>query len=86
MPAKRNIKMANINIGLYDGEFQACYECVGEDRCKLAMFFTDPPAADDECAKKHQGGSCLHPLMIRPALEALRDKITEELKQFETGE
>lgn len=85
MPAKRTIKMANLNAGLYDGEFQACYDCVGEDRCKLAMFYTDPPSENEDCSNKHSG-NCLHPQMARNALIALRDRITEELKQFEVDE
>lgn len=84
MPAKKVIKVdrANVNCGLYDGEWQACFDCVGEERCKRALFYTDPPQADDEGVKKQRGG-CFHPVMCRAALEALRDRITEELKQFE---
>ena len=85
MPAKRNIKMANLNAGLYDGEFQASYDCVGENRCKWALFYCQPPAPEDECTKK-QGCQCNHPMAQKAALIALRDRITVELEQYEIAE
>jgi len=85
MPAKKRIDLANITAGLYDGDFSASYDCIEQDRCKLAMFFVSPPEPEDECLKKH-GCQCTHPMAARNALIALRDRITEELEQYELPE
>jgi hypothetical protein len=85
MPAKRNIEMANITAGLYDGSFSVSYDCVEQDKCKWAMFFCMPPDPDDDCLKK-QGCQCNHPMAARNALIALRDRITVELEQYEIPE
>jgi DNA-directed RNA polymerase subunit L len=75
-------RTANINATLYDGDFFAGYDCVGE-HCTLARFYVEPPAEDDECVFVRNGGGCTHPHAQRAALEALREAITAELKQFE---
>jgi hypothetical protein len=78
--AKR--KGTNISASLYDGDFSAGYDCVGE-RCALGQFYVEPPGEDDECIFIKNGGSCTYPHAQRAALEALREAITKELKQFE---
>lgn len=78
----KNVKMANVNATLYDGDFTVCYDCVGEERCKLAIYYVEPPTDDDECTKR-RSCNCVHPWMVKSALEALRDRLNQELKQFE---
>jgi len=85
MPAKRNIETANITAGLYDGSFSVSYDCVDQDKCKLALFFVTPPDPDDDCVKK-QSCQCTHPIAARNALIALRDRITVELEQYKIEE
>lgn len=84
MAAKKvtKFKAANVSAMVYDGEFSVSYDCVGENQCSLAIFFCDPHNDDDECTKK-RGLQCAHPRAVRSALEILRDKISDELKQFD---
>lgn len=78
-------KIINAGVSFYDGEYQVSFDCIGEKRCAHAMFFCEPPDVDDECAKKRQC-SCTHPGAQRATLTAIRDRITEDLKQYEFPE
>jgi hypothetical protein len=82
---KKNTQTANINATLYDGEFQVGYDCVGVEICRFALCEIMPPTGDNECAFRAYG-SCKNPPAQQTALEALRNKITRELKKFEDNE
>jgi hypothetical protein len=84
MAAKKakKIKEANVNAGLYEGEWQVCFDCVGTSKCAHARFYTEPPDPDAECAFARHGG-CTHAPARKAALEQLRERITEELKEYE---
>lgn len=48
MAAKKakKINEANVNAGLYEGEWQVCFDCVGTSKCAHARFYTEPPDPD----------------------------------------
>ena len=84
--AKQKLKAANISASIsasmYDGDGVLSFDCVGSDRCALAMFDVQPPEPDAECVMR-RGFECAHRPAQIAALRELRDRITEELKQYE---
>lgn len=85
MKRKRTGSDAHVSASLYGGDFDINFECPGEDKCRQAMFYTDPPEADAECVKR-RGFACTHPHAIRAALGDLRKKIDEKLKEYGNDE
>lgn len=74
-------KYPNINVNLYEGEFQWGCECIGETRCQFALCEIMPPTGDDECAFRDYG-NCRNDGAQQKALEALHVKIKKQLKEM----
>ena len=74
-------KAPNVSVALYDGDFQATFDCPG--RCKQARFYVEPPEESDECSYRSSGGSCGWPIAQRLALLAVRERIDAELAKIE---
>lgn len=82
MPARKATKTANVCAMFYEGEFQLNFDCVGVEVCRFALCHIMPPDGSEECTYRNNG-SCVLPHAQSAALEALKNRITKELKQFE---
>ena len=85
MPAKKRTvknKAANVNVTLYEGSFDVCFDCVGTDKCAHARFHLEPPDPEDECAFVHHGG-CTHAPARKAALKLISEKIAEALEEYD---
>ena len=71
---------ANANISLYDGQWQATFDCPG--RCRHSSFYVDPPEEEDQCSSRSPGGDCSWPPAHRDALLAIRDRLGDELEKL----
>lgn len=76
---KKANKTANVSASFYDGDFQIAFDCVGVDKCRFALCSEMPPDGSEECFFREYG-SCKCPPAQYVALEALRNRITKELK------
>lgn len=74
--------MANVTTSLFDGEFIASYDCIGEAQCRFATYYVEPPGEGDECIASTGGGNCRNVLAARSALAALQGRIAEELRRL----
>ena len=85
MAKKKATKTANVNVTLYDGEFQVGFDCVGVEICRYALCSEMPPDGNEECFFREYG-SCKSPVAQQTALETLNNRIKKELKQYEAEE
>lgn len=74
----KRAKHPNVMVTIYDGHFDAIFECPGE-LCKFAKFYVDPPEPDDECAYCTTGQNCAWP-PARDAAIAATIKILQDAK------
>lgn len=79
--SRRATKPANISVTLYDGDFEIYFDCAGVDACKFALCATMPPTGDDDCCYQNTG-SCRFVPAQEAALQALKKRITKELKKL----
>jgi hypothetical protein len=82
MTTKKATETANINVSLYDGEFQVGFDCVGVELCQFALCEMMPPDGNEECFFREYG-SCRFPAAQLVALEALHNRIKREMKKYE---
>lgn len=76
---KKATKTANINAGIYDGQFQVDCDCVGVEVCRFALCPVMPPDGSEECAYREYG-ACQSPQAKCAAIESLRARLLKELK------
>lgn len=79
---KKATKTANVNVTLYDGEFQVGFDCVGVEVCRYALCSEMPPDGSEECFFR-QHGSCIRPPAQYSALEKILNRITKEMKKYD---
>jgi hypothetical protein len=82
MAAKKATETTNVYATIYEGSFDVNFDCVGVMVCRFALCHCMPPTEDDECTFR-ECGSCRSKVAQQAALEALRKRITKELKQIE---
>ena len=81
---KRN-KKPYVNAMIYDGDFSLHYDCAGEVSCEFALCEIMPPNEESICCFRDHG-SCRRPAAQKAAIESLRRKLHEALKQLEDDE
>ena len=82
MTAKTATRAANATVSMYDGQFEATYDCSGVENCKFTLCSVMPADGSEECYYQNCG-SCRLPLAQYAALETLRNRITKEMKQLD---
>jgi len=77
--------VANVNISLYDGEFNVTVECVGVKQCAFASCSLMPPNDDEDCYYSEYG-SCKLPAVHRTELDNIQGMINEMIVQYDDEE
>ena len=73
--------MANISINLYDGAFDAAFDCSGAITCKYALWELMPIDDDEHCAHRYCG-SCRSSDAQIAALNRVRRRIGQEISKL----
>lgn len=79
------MKYPNVTAALYDDEYQLNFDCVGVETCRFALCSIMPPTGDEECVSREYGACRCIPAQTA-ALEALRKKIGQTLKDLKEQE
>lgn len=82
MKRPKATKTANVCTTLYDGQFDINFDCVGVTVCRFAMCSEMPIDGSEECFFRDHG-SCRLPRAKHAAIEALRNRLSKELKKIE---
>ncbi len=71
---------ANISANLYDGKYDAGFDCCGVTKCKFAAVDVWPPDEDSKCIYNEY--ACKHPAAQLAALESLRKCISRDINKL----
>lgn len=74
--------MANINASVYGRTFDISFDCSGAKNCKFAIWEVIPIDDDEHCAFR-QYGSCRKAAAQIEAIEALKRRLSQRIKDIE---
>jgi hypothetical protein len=77
---RKNKMQVNVTASVYDGVLDTAFDCIGEDKCGYAEYYTQPPEPGAECAAKHNT-NCFSSRAQQATLADLRDRLNVLLQE-----